>query len=233
MSGGGKSRKSGGVSKRLINHLIKSQAVEKSTTNTKELMHTANYHHQAATAAWAGWLDHAHSAGKALLKAKATVEHGCWQQTITDRFEGTYSNAKVYMRVARYWNDHRITAARDEGVAINSIKSFLDVITKRPLPKAPATLSHDEKAVKECLADIRQHFSHQVNNYCKDMELDELKVLNNNFDYFWLKWMRVFYHVYRQHVQMEARQKARKALNHGRKPHRATAVNTAACAERP
>jgi len=200
MQNGGKSRKSGGVSNRLINRIIKNQALVKSATNTEKLMSAANHSHHQAVTAWTGWLDYAHQCGEALLKIKATVEHGCWLDLISEHFDGTYSNAKVYMRIAKYWHDPRIKAARDQGVELNSIKSVLDVLAKRPVPHilSLGMLNKDEQKVVEYQRDIRKKFTKHINREFKDMNQGELKALNDSFDELWRRWLNTFYEAYQQ-----------------------------------
>jgi len=213
---GGKSRKSGGVSKALVAKITKQKSVSKSAENTKELTQQANHHYQQANEAWLGALGHARQCGEALLKIKETVEHGCWKQWVEDKFDGTYATAKVYMQVARRWDEPCLVEARKNGIPINSIKSFLDVYQGHSTPEPKETPSAHDKAVDKFPCDIRKKFNKSISSGLRDMEAEELEFLDVNFDHFWNEFIGAFCKAWDKEVQRRARQNVRKAVNNKR-----------------
>jgi hypothetical protein len=82
----------------------------------------ANGHHLAAGESVRSALNHAISAGKKLLEAKALVGHGRWTLWIDENFAGSKRTAEVYTRLARHEDQVRANA---QGTAVITIDAAL------------------------------------------------------------------------------------------------------------
>jgi hypothetical protein len=75
-----------------------------------ELADQINTHHTAAAEAIGTTLEHARAAGVLLAAAKAQMPHGEWTAWLDAHFDGSARTARLYMRLARRWEDLPKTA---------------------------------------------------------------------------------------------------------------------------
>jgi hypothetical protein len=98
-----------------------------------ELGQKAFEHHVAAKKAWQSSLKHARAAGRALLKAKFHIPRGewsAWLENWSNGFGVSTRTARVYMQVVKKWNSPQMKLARSRGLSIDSVSSFLNVVTE-------------------------------------------------------------------------------------------------------
>ena len=107
---------------------------DKQTEAAKELILQALAKHDQIDAAIRTTLELAREAGEALLKAKASCPHGRWTDLLYECFDGSVESARVYMRIAKHWDDARIKRSRERGIKIDTIASFLDVLRSKKDP---------------------------------------------------------------------------------------------------
>jgi len=102
--------------------------------------------HGAAKAGWAEYLEHARNAGEWLIEAKWRTGHrlkwGRWKRRLSQEYDISPRTMSQYMQIARYWNDPRILDAKAQGVAIDSISGFLQVLRGQH-PKLELTTAQD------------------------------------------------------------------------------------------
>lgn len=119
----------------------------------KELAETANKgyreaeaHHRTINAAWGLWLEHARTAGDALLEAKRRLGHRVkWSRWRNRNFDGSKETSCHYIRVAREWDNPVVVEAREAGL-INSINAFNKLIRGQPLAaKKPQAKTERER----------------------------------------------------------------------------------------
>jgi len=95
-----------------------------------KLFGIANKYHQNVCTSWRGALEHARKSGEALVKARSYFPKRSreWRKWVVDHFDASYETAKVYMRIARKWDDPRLVVARKTGMNLNSIVSVLRLL---------------------------------------------------------------------------------------------------------
>lgn len=130
----------------------------------REWMEQANSQYREATTHFTVALLHAKRAGEALLKAKHRVPYKRWGDFVGANFEGSRETARVYMRIARHWDDPRINEARRGGMTPGSIEGFLDILRNKP-PKVSKPLTAQQKATA-----IRQAIRKEFASRLKDLE---------------------------------------------------------------
>lgn len=156
-----------------------------------KLFDEANKHHKEACAAWRGALENARKSGEALVKARSyfPMRSRKWRKWVEDNFDGakSYETAKVYMRIARKWDDPRLVAARESGMKINSIVSVLRVLKYQRLKDEDTAKNLSPKEAIASMADagrdiLRKDFAEKLRN----LSLVELEILTEGFElYFW------------------------------------------------
>ncbi len=151
-----------------------------------KLFDKANKHHQEACTAWRGALEHAQKSGEALVKARSyfPMRSRKWRKWVEDHFDASYETAKVYMRIARKWDDPRLVAARKSGINTNSIVSVLRVLKYQQLKDEDTAKNLSPKEAKASMArdDLRKDFAEKLRN----LSLVELEILTEGFElYFW------------------------------------------------
>lgn len=125
--------------------------------------------------------------GKLLNEAKAINKigkYGSWKKWLYENYEGSYENARDYMRVAREWNSPDAKEARRKGVHFDNIKSFLDWVKERRGSSEKKILTpKQQKDIDYRRELLRDLFAERID------ELDEWerKLLYENFDNFWFK----------------------------------------------
>lgn len=120
---------------------------------------TANACHQGCRTAMIGVLDHARHAGLALREAKRRVTGRQWTKFLQAHFVGSPETARVYMRVARLWDDPRVVQARTQGLSVNSIRGLLSIAqgqspTPSPDPSPPDRLAWLRQLITERLQEL-------------------------------------------------------------------------------
>ena len=112
----------------------------------------AEAHHHTINAAWELWLEHARTAGEALIEAQRRLGHRLkWSRWRARNFEGSKETSCHYMRVAREWENPSVVEARDAGL-INSINTFNKLIRGQPLhTKKPQTTTERDQQQKNLL----------------------------------------------------------------------------------
>jgi len=147
----------------------------------------ANHHYQKSVCAWRGALKHALKCGKALNKARYyNWKRGVWKKWLEDHFDASYETAKVYMRIAKKWEDPRLKEARETGIELKSIKSVLDILEGNRATSADMDLPDDEESqepTKAMLLDsmrdeVRTKFAHMLHALC----MEELQFMDANWD---------------------------------------------------
>jgi hypothetical protein len=204
---GGKSRKTGGISRALINRIIKQDYINQSNHNTKDLVEKINLHYDKANIKWHSALLHAKLCGFYLRKAKKLVEHGCWLQWIDDNFKGKRETAKKYMFIAKNWNHPEILKLRNSNFLIDSMNEFFRAIPRKNRSKKSvndATQKFDQKWAElystidyenysdEKLSDvasqsavpIRKDIFKRFRDKLHNLHTFELEVLNKHWDFF-------------------------------------------------
>lgn len=133
--------------------------------------------------------------GDALLELKdlirKTLGYGHWQEWLQDNFDGSYETAKVYMSIAKNWNDPRIVEAR-ETMTIESIKGFQDVLKGKPYitPDVRVVQVTENVVYERYRKGIIADFTKEVNSLGRWKHWSrryELFVLGDYFQYFWNK----------------------------------------------
>ena len=144
-----------------------------------EFMAAANGHHVGVGKHQGEALLHAKQAGEALSKAKHRIRYRKWGKFLREEFEGSKETARVYMRVARGWDDPRIQEAKRGEMTPTSIEGFLAILRNKPQvpPPKPAVL---QQATAMCRS-IRDQFLKRLNK----LEPEELDVLGQSFDGAW------------------------------------------------
>ncbi|WP_339731032.1 hypothetical protein [uncultured Gimesia sp.] len=154
----------------------------------QELEKQAVSHHFEAKKAWRGALDHARQAGEALNEAKRiNGGRGTWTQWLDKHFceraLASRETARVYMRIARQWNDPRLEDARARGLTKNSIQTVLKILRgekDRDYPKP----TEQEWQKEEMINDLRKQFAKKL----KELDYQEIEILSEGFEYyFWPK----------------------------------------------
>lgn len=151
-----------------------------------ELKEAANSNHTKAASVLKKALDHARQAGEALCEAKKRLGgRGKWTRWLRDNFEASIETARVYMRVARTWDDERVAAARQGGMAPESIATFLDVVkgTSPDKGEKPILNQTPEESDQDYMCSaIRQDFGKKL----RSLKIDELRVMfEAGFAPFW------------------------------------------------
>lgn len=142
-----------------------------------ELAEDANRSHRAADGAWVSALRHANEAGKALEEAKKlTGGRGKWTKWLEKSYEGSKSSARVYMRIARHWDDPRIEQARTQGMRVDSISVMLELLkNNRTAKPKPPRLNHtlEEELIERHCQVVLAEFTKKV----RSLGLPELDLL--------------------------------------------------------
>ena len=120
---GGKSRKTGGISLKLVRRIAKEKNDECGSKNPKkqqqiaQLTEKALEHHKKAQTAFRTTLLEARRCGKTLLELKELVDHGSWKEYL-QRHGIKYERARDYMKLAKEWNHPRLKDARKNGIEL-------------------------------------------------------------------------------------------------------------------
>ena len=198
-----------------------------------KLAKIANRYHREANHAWYNALDYARASGRALVKARSffPVRGGGWKKWIEDNFDASYETAKVYMRIARKWDDPRLEEARTSGINVNSIVKVLQILKYQKLRDSIEEKFTEKEAKVDMARDyIRKMFAEKLR---KEVSRSELMVLveDDVFDYLWKKLYAglrniicqiLEYDPYEDKEKVErvkqiVRQKVKEALNKGRR----------------
>ena len=157
------------------------------------LKNKANQHHKEASCAWQGALEHARKCGEALNKIRWETDNWKkvgWKRWLNSNFDASYETAKVYIRIARKWNDPRLEAARNKGVVLKSIKSVFDILQGRPSSDSSQKSPNPNNVVASiCRQDLRKKFTDALRGLSKD----EFLIFENAFDYYWKKLSEKIY----------------------------------------
>lgn len=138
-------------------------------------------------------LHHARMVGKDLIKAKKlfSTRRGNWTMWLKDNFDLSGQTARVYMRVARQWNDPAVVAHRNNGMDPKSIKSFLKLVKNKcgeEVDDLSGDLENnsfvvDPPEIKE--AKLRDWLNSLFRTSLRDLDLTELEFLEFYFDKLW------------------------------------------------
>lgn len=150
------------------------------------LIQEANFHHKEAKCAWRGALEHALKSGKALNKARyysLSWKRGLWKKWLEDNFDASPETAKVYMRVAKKWDDPRLKEARKKGIEFKSIKSVLDILQCKPDEENRERSEREE--MESLRAHLRKEFGDTLHTLCRE----ELLFMEANWDHYAEKFL--------------------------------------------
>ena len=92
-----------------------------------------NHYHHAAESAALSALEHAHTAGELLKKAKALCAHGTWQQWCKANFDGSARTAQVYMRLADHWKEIEPKAQHAAGLSCRQALKLIGRSVPKPV----------------------------------------------------------------------------------------------------
>jgi hypothetical protein len=150
----------------------------------------ANKHYHEARRHWQGLAENARKCGQALIQARyfGLWKRGDWKKWLRDNFDGSYETAKVYIRIAKKWDDPRLQEARRQGVTLDSISSILEVLSGKRRPDG--SLDVEPGGLDSLLSDIMKMFADAVGRLCKE----ELTALREAFDEYWELLYRRLYH---------------------------------------
>jgi hypothetical protein len=126
--------------KDLINPPALVRAADLETATLATLANEIRHEHASAEAAAAKAIDHARRAGELLQRAKAQVGHGKWLNWVSRRCGFSDRTARVYMRVARRWEE---LEAKRQTSANLSVKDALRLLAE-PAPSEEAFLDRPE-----------------------------------------------------------------------------------------
>lgn len=145
------------------------------------MVEQANGMHKTASSLLAQSLDKAREAGELLMEAKRRVPYKRWTTFLRKHFVSSVETARVYMRVARKWNDPRIVDSKLGKMSPTSIKGFLDIVSNKPKsPDDQPTPVADVKAAEKDA--MRQELRQSFGELLKRLDRTELKVLEEHFD---------------------------------------------------
>lgn len=161
---------------------LKGEALSRQLEKCREV---ANDNHYECQTVFGHALRHAQAAGEALNEAKRLLgKRGKWTAFRTNCFVGSASTARNYMRVAKFWEDARVEKARAEGFTVNSIATFLAVISENGPGselKIPSKTA-DEEGRELTLACLRRDFAEKI----KTLTDHELNIMADaGMGYFW------------------------------------------------
>jgi hypothetical protein len=138
----------------------------------------ANALHEEATTAWRGALTYARECGELLNEAKRLLGgRGKWGRWVDRNFDGRRRTARVYMRIARYWDDPRLKEALWNGMEIKSIQAFLKFVRRDPLLSSSKKRAHDEREY------LRKWFGDAL----KELKDEEVGIFAGAIEYLWDK----------------------------------------------
>lgn len=142
----------------------------------EEIADQANSLHVQAITAWRNALKHAKSCGELLIEAKRLLGgRGKWGRWVDREFHAaSRRTARVYMQIARHWDDPRIEQARVRGMEPDSIHGFLRFVKHEPLDYTKRTVPFDP----DCLYDW-------LTAAAKKLSFNEREVFLENFDKLW------------------------------------------------
>lgn len=153
-----------------------------------KLADEANRHYHEAVAAWRRALEHARQAGAALLEAKRLLGHRRkWSRWRHANFDASAETSRVYMRVARHWDHPRVEQARNQGIEVASINTFLKLI--RGQKPADAVVTTDPESGVKVVADTceqqtdfkRDQLRKQFAAYLRALKSIEIDVMTEDF----------------------------------------------------
>lgn len=135
----------------------------KLTVRLAHLASEANSHHRSVEEHWQGMLLHAKQAGEALIEAKRRLGHRTkWSKWRYHNFRGSPETSRVYVRIARDWQDPRIQEARFAGVKIESIKTFLSVLKGEPTTRNIKEPTSDEQRLRAPRDRVQKEFNRRL-----------------------------------------------------------------------
>ncbi|MHC4168464.1 MAG: hypothetical protein ACYSWQ_16045 [Planctomycetota bacterium] len=153
------------------------------------LTEKANECHRKVGHACRSGLMYAKKCGDVLisLRKKFPVHGKMWRQHIEENFEASYKAAKIYMRIARKWDDSRLAGTRRHGLVLKNIKQVLTISKCGPTPDNGH--AQDESTSAPTRQDIREGFAkalQQLSSY-------ELDLFATEFNYYWLEIRKMLY----------------------------------------
>ncbi len=148
-----------------------------------QLIRQANSHHDQAATLFVSALNHAKQAGEALREARRRALGKRWTRFSHEHFNGSQETARVYMRIAKYWDDPRIVGARSGSMKPLSIEGFLAIIRGKRLNASGVqgrkpTNDQEAEAVYQ---QIRKEFAACL----RSLKYEEAELLEESFPYFW------------------------------------------------
>ncbi len=153
------------------------------------LTERANELHHKVGPACRSALRYAKECGDVLISLRKEFPlHGrMWKLHIEEHFDAPYEAAKVYMRIARKWDDRRLVQTPRHGLVLKSVKQVLNISKNGPDPESEQ--SSDKPAPAVTRQDIRQGFTkalQQLSSY-------ELELFATEFNYYWVKIRKMLY----------------------------------------
>ena len=157
-------------------------------TKLEQLAIEANLHHLESRRAINAGLHHARKAGDALIAAKRALgvglsrkerkvfgkTRGRYGRWLKKTFRGSKELARIYVRIAKHWNDPVILNARVKGLEVGTISQFLTLIRKKPKTKEPTP---DKLLITDILNNVRAEL--------ETLKRSDVKILSEEFDSLW------------------------------------------------
>lgn len=146
----------------------------------KQIAVIANDFHIKSARAYRKGLRFAKRAGDALCEAKKLQrKRGTWQTWLDDNFKGSRETARIYMRLAKNWNNPEIKKARKDGT-IQSLATFLSFTRKSELgPTNPEGSVASEADV------LRQEIREVIGKRLRYFDLTRLKAIDEHSNEIW------------------------------------------------
>jgi len=152
-----------------------------------KLAKKANKYHEEAENHWKGMAENARKSGKALNKARyyGLWPRGKWKEWLIRNFDGSLETAKVYMRIAKKWEDPRLEEARKLGVTLDSINKILEVLSGKR--NTDGTLNVKQSEVDYLRQGLREEFAKKLRT---ELTRDDIVIIGQNyvFDELWDKY---------------------------------------------
>lgn len=170
-----------------VNRNLKKLNQRSAPTALPKLAKEANKYHHKAIKHWFGLAENARKSGEAINQARyyGLWKRGTWKKWLEDNFDGSYETAKVYMRIAKKWNDPRLIEARKAGVTLDSINKILQVLSGKRNPDGSLNIKLTE--AEFCSDMIRKMFGEKLKT---ELSKDDIIILTQEcvFEYLWDKW---------------------------------------------
>lgn len=167
-----------------VDRKLKKENQRRAPYELPKLAKEANKYHYKVRRHWFGLAENARKSGEALIKARycGLWRRGEWTRWLQDNFDGSYETAKVYIKIAKKWEDPKLKEARKCGVTLDSINKILQVLSGKRKPDGK--LDVDVKEVDYCWDYIRKMFAKKLRT---ELTKDDILIFAQEdiFDYLW------------------------------------------------